>query len=80
MFRRSKAASARAPQHSAEDWVAKGAELLDTDLEAAERCYRKGLELDPSMSAAWFDLGLIAKWRHEWADCITFNRRASSLR
>jgi hypothetical protein len=57
----------------------RGAEILDSDLDEAERCYRKAVELDESLSGAWFDLGLIAKWRHCWADCLEFNRRAASL-
>jgi tetratricopeptide (TPR) repeat protein len=57
----------------------RGAELLESDLDEAERCYLKAIEVDASLSGAWFDLGLIAKWRHRWADCIEFNRRAASL-
>ncbi|MEQ1874610.1 MAG: tetratricopeptide repeat protein [Ilumatobacteraceae bacterium] len=64
---------------SAADWIHRGAQLLDSDLDAAQRCYLKAVELDPSVSAAWFDLGLIAKWRHEWAACIEFNQRAAAL-
>ncbi|MDP2290238.1 MAG: tetratricopeptide repeat protein [Actinomycetota bacterium] len=64
---------------AAAEWMRRGAELLGTDLDGAEHCYLMAVELDDSLSVAWFDLGLIAKWRHRWADCLEFNRRAASL-
>ena len=57
----------------------RGAELLDSDLDEAERCYRRALELDESLSGAWFDLGLVHKWRREWQDCLRCNREAVRL-
>jgi len=64
---------------SGAEWMHRGAEILDNDLDEAERCYRKAVEFDESLSGAWFDLGVIAKWRHRWVDGIEFNRRAASL-
>lgn len=64
---------------SATEWMHRGAKLLDTDLDAAERCYMEAVESDGSLSGAWFDLGLIAKWRLQWAECVEFNMRAASL-
>lgn len=69
----------RTGDRSGAEWMHRGAELLESDLDEAERCYLKAIEVDDSLSGRWFDLGLIAKWRHRWADCIEFNRRATSL-
>ena len=56
-----------------------GAELLDTDRRAAERCYRKAVSLDPELHEAWFDLGLIYKWRRDWVNAFECNLRAAEL-
>jgi hypothetical protein len=64
---------------SAQEWSYKGSELLHTDLEQAEMCYRQALAMDPTLHGAWFDLGLVHKWRREWADCLACNRKAAEL-
>ena len=64
---------------SAVEWMHRGADLLHDDLEGAEACYRRAIELDPSLGGAWFDLGLVHKWRREWAECLACNRRAAEL-
>jgi hypothetical protein len=58
----------------------RGADLLREDLDAAERCYRQAIDGDPSLRGAWFDLGLVHKWRHEWAESLACNQRAAALR
>jgi hypothetical protein len=64
---------------TAADWSERGADLLEVDLEQAEACYRRALELDASLRWPWFDLGLIHKWRREWAECLACNRKAIEL-
>ncbi|MGH9179190.1 MAG: tetratricopeptide repeat protein [Acidimicrobiales bacterium] len=64
---------------SAVEWMHRGADHLDGDLELAGACYRRALELDPSLRGAWFDLGLVHKWRREWAQSLACNRRAAAL-
>ena len=64
---------------TATEWMHKGADLLDADLEQAEMCYRQALAMEPSLREAWFDLGLVHKWRREWAACLSCNRRAAEL-
>ena len=56
----------------------RGAEVLESDLDAAKDCYLRAVEMDESLRGAWFDLGLIAKWRREWDDCLSYNRRAAA--
>ncbi len=55
----------------------RGAELLDSDLDEAERWYRRALDLDKSMRPAWFDLGLVHKRRGEWEQCL-WDRRCQT--
>lgn len=57
----------------------RGAELLDSNLDEAERCYRRAIEIDPTLRGAWFDLGLIHKWRKEWDRCLECNKTAAAL-
>lgn len=59
--------------------TAQGAELLDKDRRAAERCYRAAVQQDPDLKEAWFDLGLICKWEHRWEEAFECNRRAAEL-
>lgn len=58
----------------------RGNEVLETDLDEAQRRYLKAIEADDSLYGAWFDLGLIAKWRQQWADCLAHNQRAAAVR
>lgn len=60
-------------------WMHRGADLLDSDLDEAEKCYRRAIELDGSLTGAWFDLGLIHKRRRQWRDCLDCNREAVRL-
>lgn len=61
------------------EWMHRGADLLDHDLVEAAACYRRALAMDPSLRGAWFDLGLVHKWRRDWAECLACNRRAAAL-
>ena len=62
------------------EWMHRAADHLnDNDLEHAEACYRRAIGLDPSLYGAWFDLGLVHKWRREWAACLACNQRAAEL-
>ena len=72
MFRRDDAARARALAHE-------GASLLDVDRDRAEACYREAIRLDPRHGGAWFDLGLIHKWSHNWEEAFACNLRAAEL-
>ena len=49
------------------------------DDETALALYRRVLELDPDRRAAHYDIGLIHKYRGEWADSLRSNRRAVDL-
>lgn len=42
----------------------------------AERLWRQAVTVDPSFSAAWFNLGLLHKHRAEWKECLECNRHA----
>ena len=64
---------------AAEEWIHRGADLLVSDLEQAEACSRQALAMDPSLYGAWFDLGLVHKWRREWSECLACNRRAAEF-
>jgi hypothetical protein len=60
-----------------------GADILDQDdpesWSPAEDCYRKAIEGDEELRGAWFDLGLVHKWRLEWADALRCNHRALEI-
>lgn len=66
-------------ESSAREWLSRSAEFFESDLDEAERCLRRALELDGSLGNAWFNLGLIHKWRREWQDCLRCNREAVRL-
>lgn len=42
----------------------------------AERLWKQAVTVDPKFSAAWFNLGLMAKKRGEWSECLRCNRAA----
>jgi len=42
----------------------------------AQRLWLQAVTVDPDFSAAWFNLGLLHKQRHEWSDCFRCNREA----
>jgi tetratricopeptide (TPR) repeat protein len=62
---------------TAQQWCIRGSELLASNLEQAEACYRRALELDQDFHVAWFDLGLVHKRRRDWAQCLACNKRAT---
>lgn len=60
-------------------------QLLDeaealADLERAMPLYERALALDPDRAAVHYNLGLVHKYRHAWAESLRHNRRASELR
>lgn len=59
---------------------ARGGWLIDQgELAEAESVIRRALDLDPTLAASWFDLGLLHKWRREWAASLDCNRRSVEL-
>ena len=48
------------------------------DVEAQDEVLREIVRLDPRQEWAWFDLGLHAKWRRDWAACRRYNEQALS--
>ena len=82
MFRRSKRRGEGTPR-SPKEWMRRGADLLDHDdpttWSPAEDCYRRAVEGDDRLRGAWFDLGLVHKWRLEWTESLSCNRRALDL-
>jgi tetratricopeptide (TPR) repeat protein len=55
------------------------AELLDTDRDQATACYQQAVRLDPSLEAAWFDLGLLHKAAGRWQQAFECSLRAAEL-
>lgn len=49
------------------------------DLTAARHILERILERDPDTAWAWFDLGLIAKWRRDWVASAAANERALQI-
>lgn len=41
--------------------------------------YRRAVGLAPAFEPAWFNMGLIHKWRREWVDALACCERAASL-
>lgn len=57
------------------------AHALDgADEDEALRLYHQALQLDPARPSTLYNLGLIHKYRGEWAESREFNRRAIELR
>ena len=54
------------------------AQSLSDDVEAL-RLYHEALRLDPDRPTTLYNIGLIHKYRHEWAESLSFNRRAAEL-
>jgi len=50
-----------------------------SDEDEALRLYHEALRLDPARSETLYNVGLIHKYRGEWADSMAFNRRATEL-
>lgn len=55
------------------------AQALD-DLEAALPIYERALALDPGHPAVLYNMGLVHKYRGEWAQSLHYSRRASDIR
>ncbi len=55
------------------------AEALE-DLESAMPLYQRALALEPDTATVHYNLGLVHKYRGEWAESLHHNRRASDLR
>ena len=53
--------------------------LAENDLDSAERGYRAALQHDPALEPAWFDLGLVYKFRHDWRNSLVCSLRAADL-
>ncbi|HVF20750.1 MAG TPA: tetratricopeptide repeat protein [Mycobacteriales bacterium] len=54
-----------------------GRALMDAgDLTGAAAAYAGAVRLDPALATAWFNLGLVHKWRREWADAVRCNLAA----
>jgi hypothetical protein len=49
------------------------------DVDGAIVLYEKAIRMDPSWSAPWFNLGLIAKRRRDWKGALRYNQQASRL-
>jgi hypothetical protein len=59
---------------------ARGNEALDRhELSEAAAAYRRALDFDPRWTTPWFNLGLVHKWRREWAPSLHCNERALVL-
>jgi hypothetical protein len=67
----------RTPDQRLQALQARYSRLADgDDLAEQDRLLRAIVELDPDAAWAWFDLGLRAKWRRDWAACAELNERA----
>jgi hypothetical protein len=75
---RRRRSAGRDPQR-ARQLTGQAADLLPADRPAAELLYRRAVALDPDLQAAWFDLGLIYKWSHQWEKAYECNERAAAL-
>jgi hypothetical protein len=51
----------------------------DGDLEARDEILRRIVRMDQTQEWAWFDLGLHAKWRRDWAAAFRYTERALSV-
>lgn len=54
--------------------------LEGADDDQALRLYHEALRLDPERPSTLYNIGLIHKYRGEWAESLDFNRRAVELR
>jgi hypothetical protein len=45
----------------------------------AEGAYRAVIEVDPTWSAPWYDLGLMYKYEGRWQESLSHNQRAAAL-
>lgn len=52
----------------------------DGEWDEAVSFYRQAVELVPEFKPAWFNMGLIYKWRRQWEQALDCNERAAALR
>jgi tetratricopeptide (TPR) repeat protein len=45
----------------------------------AAACYREAVEVDPTFSSGFYNLGLLYKWQANWEKSLRFNRQAAKL-
>jgi hypothetical protein len=68
-----------AAKQRAEDLHEQAVALEGGDDERALRLYHQALLLDPERPSTFYNIGLIHKYRGEWAESLAFNRRAVEL-
>lgn len=51
-----------------------------SDLDVALARLQEAVVVDPTYSGAWYDLGLVHKWRREWPESLACNQRAVATR
>lgn len=57
-----------------------GRRFLDAgDLEAAAQTFERAVDADPHLDSAWFNLGLVHKFRRNWSEALRCNREAARL-
>lgn len=57
-----------------------GREAVDAgDHDTALSLYQQAVELAPEYGPAWFNMGLVYKWRRQWPRALDCNRRAAAL-
>jgi predicted Zn-dependent protease len=71
-----KAAPEAPAAETADDWFDKALPLEDTDPKAAQAAYEHAVELDPTYSAAWINLGRLLHTRHDEKKAELVYRRA----
>lgn len=70
----------RAAWDDANNLNEQGRALADAgELDAAVARYRQAVELVPVYEPAWFNMGLVHKWRRQWREAMECNQRAASL-
>lgn len=69
-----------ADRERARELNGRGQAALDAgDLEEAARAFQAALEADPKLDWAWFNLGLVHKFRREWSEALRCNLEAARL-
>ena len=68
------------PKQQAEELHEQAQALEGSDDDEALRLYHEALRLDPERPSTLYNIGLIHKYRGEWAESREFNRRSVELR
>jgi tetratricopeptide (TPR) repeat protein len=71
-----KAAPEAPPPETADEWFDKALHLEDSDPKAAQVAYEHAVELEPTYSAAWINLGRLLHTRHDEKKAELVYRRA----